>query len=104
MSNIRSYHDLLQEKKRLEASVLVHKELIKQDIAMLREELKPAQHMLSTVGKITSTKSDNPLFRGGVSIATDILLRSTFIAGGGWATRLVAPFVVKSISDFFLSK
>jgi hypothetical protein len=104
MSAIRSYDDLLDEKKRLETSIRLQKELIKEDIAMFREELKPARNALSAVGKIASAKRDNPLLRGGVEIASDIVLRSTFIAAGGWLTRLIAPLVVKNISNIFLSK
>jgi hypothetical protein len=104
MSPIRSYEDLLKEKKRLEDSVQFQKELIKEDLALLHEDLKPAKHVFSTLGKLSSTKSDNPLIRGGVGIAGDILLRSTFLARGGWITRLIAPLVLKNISNFFLSK
>jgi hypothetical protein len=104
MSTIRTYDDLLSEKKRLEEAIQIQKELIKNDVALLRDELRPVHNAFSTMSKITSSKTDNPLFRTGLAIAGDVLLRSTFIAGGGWLTRLIAPVIARNISNIFFRK
>lgn len=104
MSHIKSYEDLLEEKRRLETELMVHKELIRQDLDVLREDFKPVQQILTTAGKMTSPRTDNPLLRGGINILGDFLIKGAVIAGGGWVTRLIAPMVVDKITDFFIKR
>ncbi|HWA34439.1 MAG TPA: hypothetical protein VG737_09935 [Cyclobacteriaceae bacterium] len=104
MTTIRTYDDLLAEKKRLEEMLQIQKALIKYDAATLRDELKPVQNVFSTLSRVASSKTDNPLFRTGLAIVGDVLMRSTFIAGGGWITRLMLPIVARNITKMFFKR
>ena len=54
MNKIRTYQDLLEEKQQLEAELLSMRELIRKDVAELKEEWRPVTNLLSGLGKITS--------------------------------------------------
>jgi hypothetical protein len=104
MNRIQSYDDLLEERRRLELLLQAQKELIRRDVAMLKEEFRPVQNALSAAKGVVSPRTDNLLLRTGLGIAGDLLLRSSLIAGGGWIARLVAPVVVKNVSNLLLKK
>ena len=103
MSNpIRTYADLLEERKRLEAVLVIQKGIIRQDVLDLKEELKPAFQLLSVVGKVTKGKN-NPIIPIALNVAEAIFLRKSLLSGGAKITQLVVPFVAKKLSGY-LSK
>ncbi len=103
MSNIRTYDDLLEEKKRLETALVIQKGIIRQDLLELREEFRPAIHLLSIVGKITKRNSNNPLVAMGVNLVGAVLLKNVVLSGSSKITSLIVPFLAKKISGYFLN-
>ena len=103
MSNIRTYQDLLDQKKELETSLDISRELMRIDVAELHQEWKPIHKFLSGFGKLTS-KGASPLLSMGLEIAADVLIRNTLLARTGWLAKFVVPFVLKNFSTHVLNK
>jgi hypothetical protein len=101
--HIRSYSDLQLEKTRLEALLDAQKELVRLDLAGLRNGLKPATTALSFVGNFTKKTKSNPLLGIAVSLSTDLLMRTFFLKNAGWAVKTVMPFVIKRVTNKIVS-
>lgn len=102
-NKIQSYDDLIEERKRLEALLIVDKEKIANNWAELKHELAPINNAIGFLGKFTSRDKSNPLINLGVTLAGDLLLRRFLLARAGWATRVVVPFLVKNVSSNILA-
>jgi len=53
-STIRTYEDLLAERKRLKSLLQTQKQIIRQDIDEIKEELVPVKTAINFVGKLTT--------------------------------------------------
>jgi hypothetical protein len=104
MNNIRSYSDLVKERERLQATLLFQKGLVRQDLETLKEELRPAANIISTIGRITHATKDNPLVGIATTVASELLLGNMLLSRGGKAVKLVVPFVAKKIFSLFLEQ
>lgn len=104
MSKIRTYQDLLEEKKHLEVELLNKRELIRMDVADLKEEWRPVTDLLSGLGKMTTKGKTNPLLAIGIDIIGEVLVKNILLTRSGWITRLVVPFLAKNFSTHILNK
>ena len=108
MSSIRTYNDLLEEKKRLEALLVTQKGAVLRDLIELREEFRPALNLISTVGKLTSRNGSNPLISMGVNLvgglAGGLLLENVILSRGAKIARAVVPFLATKLSGFLNKK
>lgn len=100
---IHSYNDLVLEKERLQLLLDAQKDLVKLDIAGLKNGLKPATTALSFVGNFTKKAKTNPLLGIAVSLSTDLLMRTFFLKRAGWAVKTVMPFVIKRVTNKIVS-
>jgi len=104
MSKIRTYQDLLEEKKHLEVELVNKRELIRKDVADLKEEWRPVTDLLSGLGKMTTKGKTNPLLAIGIDIIGEVLVKNILLMRSGWITRLVVPFLAKNFSTHILNK
>ncbi len=104
MNSIRTHQDLLAEKKRLMAALVVQKSIINNDMTALREKFSPAISLLSVVGKIANQNSGNLLLASAFNIAGEIFLKNKLLSRAGKVTQLVVPFLFKRISSFIFNK
>jgi hypothetical protein len=102
-NQIRSYDDLLEEKKRLEQLLIVNKEQISTDWIEMKKEFEPVNNIFSFIGKFTRRDKSNPLLNIGLNVAGDLVLRRVVLARFGWATRTIVPFLVKNFSSNVLA-
>jgi hypothetical protein len=96
---IQTYDDLVEEKKRLEALLIVQKENLSSNWVEMKEEFKPVNNIISFFGKLTNRDKSNPLFNMGVDIAGDLVLKKFILARAGWFTRIVVPYLLKNYSS-----
>jgi hypothetical protein len=104
MSSIRTYNDLLEEKKRLEASLVVQNGIIRRDFIELREEIRPALDLLSIIGRMINRDRSNPVIAMGVNLVAGVLLRNAVLSGSSKITRLIVPFLANKVSTLFRNK
>ena len=96
---IKSYADLEAEKSRLKTCLALQASVIREDIVLIQEELRPLQSLLITMRKFVSENKNNSILNAGAGILGDLFFKSTGFNGTALVTRLVAPYLVKNIAS-----
>jgi hypothetical protein len=100
---INSYADLLEEKARLKLLLSAQKELVRQDITQLKQELAPVKTAISMVGKVFTKDNRSWLLTTAADAAIEVLLRKIILSKSGWITKLVLPFFMKNFSSHIIA-
>lgn len=96
---INSYKELLEEKARLK-SLLVQQELqIKEDWQSIKEELKPAMLIGSTLRKVFTRGAGVTAAQFGINMLTDGLVKKVILRKAGWLIKLVVPLLIKNYTS-----
>ncbi|HMR82239.1 MAG TPA: hypothetical protein PKE30_03875 [Niabella sp.] len=101
---IKSYNDLLEEKQRLRLLLQAQKELVRQDIREIKEELAPVKSVISIAGKLVSKNKSNWLFTTAADKIIDLVVKKLILSRSGWLTRLAVPFVMKNFSSHIIAE
>jgi len=101
---ISNYTDLLREKEELELQLQLHKDQIRLDIKEIKEELQPATHAMTFLGKLFKKDRSNPIMSGGAGMVIDLIVKNLILSRAGWITRLMVPFFLKNYSSHLLSE
>jgi len=99
---ITTYDELIEEKKRLENLLVLHKHEIHENWENVKLSLTPVGNTVSFFGKFAQRNKTNPLLNMSLNLVGDFLLKGFFLKKAGWITRLVVPFVVKNYSSHVL--
>ena len=94
---IKTFADLEAEKLRLQLVLAYQAGLIRGDIEVIKEDLKPFKSMAGVLGKVIYNDRQNPLINLGVGIVGDVLIKSLMFGRTGVISKL-APFLLKNIS------
>lgn len=100
---IRTYDDLLREKQRLTALLQAQKELVRQDVQSIKQELAPVQKAIEWVGRLTTRDRNNVLLTGVSDFLVDVIVKKGLLGRAGWITRIAIPFVAKNLSSHLLA-
>lgn len=103
-STIRTYEDLLQEQQRLLGVIKTQEDLIRKDIAGVKEGLKPFNKVAQQLHKMATRDNSAPLMNFGLEFGVDLLLRKFVLAKAGWFTKIVIPFLVKNYSSHIIGE
>ena len=94
---INTYEDLLQEEQRLTAQLSSYKQLIKTDIAGVKEGLNPIKKAKEKVKNMFTREDKNsPALNFTLNFVLDYFLRKLIPNRTGIFTKTVIPFVVKN--------
>jgi hypothetical protein len=102
-SKIQTYDDLIEEKKRLEALLIVNKEQVSTNWVEMKKEFEPVNNIIGFFSKLTTRDKSNPLVNIGIDVAGDLVLRKFLLARAGWATRILVPLLLKNYSSNVLA-
>jgi hypothetical protein len=103
-STIRTYEDLLAERERLESLLQSQKQIIREDIDEIRQELVPVKSAINFIGKLTTQDHSNPLLNGTINTIIDLVVRKGLLARAGWFTKFIIPFVMKNFSSHIVDE
>ena len=103
-STIRTYEDLLKEQQRLLDVIKTQEDLIRKDIAGVKEGLKPFNKVAQQLNKMATRDNSAPLMNFGLEFGVDLLLRKFILAKAGWFTKIVIPFLVKNYSSHIIGE
>ncbi|MCU7549532.1 hypothetical protein OCK74_10425 [Chitinophagaceae bacterium LB-8] len=103
-STIRTYEDLLKEQQRLIGIIKTQEELIRKDIAGVKEGLKPFNKVARQINNIATRDNTAPLMNFGLEFGVDLLLRKFILARSGWFTKIIIPFLVKNYSSHIIGE
>jgi hypothetical protein len=101
---IKTYEDLLQEEQRLMQQLKSQEALIREDLVLLKEKLKPVGKVYSVLEKMATRDHTGPLASFGIDFSIDLLLRKILLARAGWFTKIFVPFLVKNYSSHIISE
>ena len=100
---IRTYEDLLEEKARLELLLSAQKELVRQDINQLKQELAPVKSAISIIGKIVTKDNRSWILTTAADTIIDLVVKRMVLAKAGLVTKLVVPFFMKNFSSHVIA-
>ncbi len=103
-NKIRNYEDLLEEQKRLMTILKGHEQLLKTDIAGVREGLKPVGNAVNFVNKMATRDHTGPMMNFGLEFGLDLVLRRFLLARAGWFTKIAIPYVVKNYASHLITE
>ena len=101
--SIKTYEDLLQEEQRLLQQLRAHEVLIREDIAGLKEKIKPMEKAFGVLQKMATRDHTGALANFGLDFSIDLLIRRLLLAKAGWFTKILVPFVLKNYSSHIVS-
>ena len=104
MNKIKTYEDLLQEEQRLLAQLKATELLIRDDIAGVKEGLKPIGNVMKTIGKFTTRDRTGVLANFGLDFSVDLFVRKFLLARAGWFTKILIPYLIKNYSSHIISE
>jgi len=102
--SIKTYEDLLQEEQRLMQQLKTQELIIKDDLVIWKEKIKPVTKMLTVLEKMVSRDRTGPLASFGIDFSIDLLLRKFILAKAGWFTKIFVPFLVKNYSSHIINE
>jgi hypothetical protein len=101
--SIKTYEDLLQEEQRLMQVLRSQEVLIREDLAGLKESLKPVGKVYNVLHKMATRDHTGPLTNFGIDFGIDLFIRRLILARAGWFTKILVPFVIKNYSSHIIS-
>jgi hypothetical protein len=101
---IRTYKDMLDEKKRLQELLVEQKQLVRNDIMEIKESLRPVHSALSFAGKLVTREKGNFFLNAGANTLIDLVIKKLVLSRAGWFTKLVVPFLAKNYSSHIISE
>jgi len=105
MSNsIRSYKDLLEEKRRLEVLSVEQRQVLRDDVRELKIQLEPLKRVVEFVRKITTRDKTALLLTIGSDIVINSVVKRFILSRAGWFVRNVVPYFLKNYSSHFLAE
>jgi len=94
---IKTYEDLLQEEQRLTAQLASYKELIKGDIAGIKDGLNPIKKAKDKVKTLfTRDDKNSPAMNFTLNFVLDFIIRKVIPNRTSVLTKTVIPFVLKN--------
>ena len=100
---IRTYKELVEEKDRLKLLLSAQKELVRQDINQVKQELAPVRTAISTVGKFVTKDKTSWVLSTAADTLIDIVIRRMVLSKAGWFTRIAVPFFMKNFSSHVIA-
>jgi hypothetical protein len=101
---IKNYEDLEKEKHRLLEVLRAQEEVIKVDLAGVREGLKPFNNAVMVINKMATRDNTAPVMNFGLEMGIDILVRKVLLKRAGWFVKIIVPFLVKNYSSHLIGE
>jgi hypothetical protein len=78
--------------------------LIRDDIAGVKEGLKPVGKVMKMVSKFTTRDRTGAFANFGLDFSVDLLVRRILLARAGWFTKILIPYIIKNYSSHFITE
>jgi hypothetical protein len=101
---IKTYEDLLQEEQRLTAQLSSYKDLIKADIAGVKEGLNPIKKAKEKVKNLFTREDKNsPALNFTINFVLDFIIRKIIPNRTSVLTKTVIPFMLKNYASHLIT-
>jgi hypothetical protein len=103
MNTIRTYEDLVAERKRLEGDLVVQRNYIKTHLHEINRKLQPLTRIAGIVGKLNNGSKASSLLKLGSTVGIDLLVGQK-LKKAGWLAKLLVPFAMKLTAQKTIDK
>jgi hypothetical protein len=103
MNSIRSYEELVAERKRLEGDLLVQRTFIKTHLHEINRKLQPLAKIAGLIGKLNNGSKASSLLKLGSTVGIDLLIGQK-LKSAGWLAKLLVPFAMKLTAQKTIDK
>lgn len=103
MNKINNYEDLMLERKKAEARIVLQKQIIRENIEEVQERLKPFLYLLPVLNIFKKEEKGSSLLKGAASLGIDLLVGQNLLSKSNWFARLVVPMLLKAFSSKAIS-
>jgi hypothetical protein len=100
---IRTYDELMVEKERLKLLMTAQKELVRQDVNLIKDELQPVKKAISVIGKFTSKENRGSVLTVAADTVIDMFVKKVLLSKAGFITRMAVPFLMKNFSSHVIA-
>jgi hypothetical protein len=104
MNKIKTYEDLLQEEQRLVAQLKATEVLIRDDLAGVKEGLKPIGSVMKIITRFATRDKTGVFSNFGLDFSVDLIVRRFLLARAGWFTKILIPYLIKNYSSHIISE
>lgn len=104
MSKKKTYEYLLQEEQRLQLQLKASEVLIREDIAGVKESLKPVGKVMNIISKVTTRDPTGPILNFGLDFGIDLVVRRFLLAKAGWFTKILVPYILKNYASHIITE
>lgn len=101
-TKINTYEDLLQEEQRLLLQLKAQKQLLRQDMAGIQEELRPVSAVFSLINKTLTRDAGSWLMNSVAGKTIDVVFKK-ILGRAGLLTKVVVPFLLKNYTSHFIA-
>jgi hypothetical protein len=101
---IKTYEDLIQEEQSLTVQMHSYRDLIKEDIAGIKQGLNPIKRGAKVVKGLFSRDDNGPLLNFGLNFGMDVVLRRILLGRASWIAKVVVPYVVKNYASHLITE
>ena len=99
---IRTYKELIAYQTELEQLLAVQKQVIRQDVKDLKNELRPVTNAISLASKFFIRNKVRSVFVSTISSLIELVLKKKILSRFSWPGRLLVPFFTKNIVSHLL--
>jgi len=94
---IRTYKELVAYQTELEQLLAVQKQVIRQDVENLKNELRPVTNAIGIASKFFIRNKVSSVFVKTVSSLIELVLKKKILSRASWPGRLLVPFFTRNI-------
>ena len=94
---IRTYKELVAYQTELEQLLAVQKQVIRQDVENLKNELRPVTNAIGIASKFFIRNKVRSVFVKTVSSLIELVLKKKILSRASWPGRLLVPFFTRNI-------
>ncbi|MGC4036610.1 MAG: hypothetical protein QM764_11660 [Chitinophagaceae bacterium] len=98
-SGIHTYEDLVEYKKNLQELLYLQRQVIVDDIEMIKDKVRPVTEIAAQASKLFIPSQNESMLVKIVNTAVDLLMKNVIVKRSGWLTKAVVPFLVHNLSS-----
>ena len=103
MNRIRTYEELITERRRLEGDLLMHQAYIKGQLHDINRKVQPIIRVIGLLGNFKKTSKGSALLKLGSTVGIDLLIGQK-LKKAGWLARLLVPLAMKLTAQKTIDK
>lgn len=102
MNRINNYDELVQERKKIEAEIHVHKAVLHERFMELKVAVEPFFYLIPVLNAYKGRAPRNSTINFLTSLGIDLFVGQKLLSKANWFTRLTVPMLLKGISSMVL--